>query len=32
MQVRGGVRSSDGIPQSPSQNSDLYFVQLHAFF
>jgi hypothetical protein len=32
VQLRGGVRYSDGIPQIDSQHTRLYFVQLHGFF
>ena len=32
MQLRAGVRANDGIPQNDAQNSDLYFLQLHAYF
>lgn len=31
-QLRIGIRSSDGIPQSNSQNTDSAFIQLHAYF
>lgn len=31
LQLRVGVRAYDGIPQSPLQNRDEYFVQLHGF-
>jgi hypothetical protein len=31
-QLRAGIRSNDGIPQNDAQNSDIVFVQLHAFF
>src|SRR5262249_43099820 len=29
VQLRAGVRYSDGIPQAPSQHGQLYFIQLH---
>lgn len=32
VQLRAGVRYSDGIPQLPSEHARLYFVQLHGFF
>jgi hypothetical protein len=32
VQLRGGVRYSDGIPQIDSQHTRIYFVQLHGFF
>jgi hypothetical protein len=32
VQVRAGVRYSDGIPQTPVQHTRLYFVQVHGFF
>ena len=32
LQVRTGVRYSDGIPQSDAQHARLYFVELHGFF
>lgn len=32
MQLRGGVRIYDGIPQNALQNRNLYFVELHGFF
>jgi hypothetical protein len=32
VQLRAGVRYSDGIPQAPVQNARLFFVQLHGFF
>lgn len=32
LQIRLGTRQSEGIPQSPVQNADLYFVQLHAWY
>jgi hypothetical protein len=31
-QIRAGVRYYDGIPQSDTQNTRLYFVELHGFF
>jgi len=32
LQLRGGVRYADGIPQDPAQHSRLYFVELHGYF
>jgi Phosphate-selective porin O and P len=32
VQLRGGTRISDGIPQINSQHTRLYFVELHGFF
>lgn len=32
VQLRGGVRYYDGIPQIDSQHTRIYFVQLHGFF
>jgi hypothetical protein len=32
VQLRGGVRLSDGIPQLPAEHMKLYFVELHGFF
>ena len=32
LQVRGGARLNDGIPQAPDQHLHLYFVELHGFF
>lgn len=32
LQLRGGVRIQDGIPQIPTQRTKLYFVEFHAFF
>jgi len=32
VQLRGGVRYYDGIPQVPAQHTRLYFVQVHGFF
>jgi hypothetical protein len=32
LQLRGGVRYYDGIPQNDQQNRKLYFLQLHGFF
>jgi hypothetical protein len=32
VQLRAGVRISDGIPQAPVQHTRLFFVQLHGFF
>jgi len=32
MQLRAGVRANDGIPQNDAQNSEIYFLQLHAYF
>ena len=32
VQIRGGARLYDGIPQQPTQNQRLYFVELHGFF
>ena len=32
VQVRGGVRYYDGIPQDNAQHTRLYFVELHGFF
>jgi len=32
MQIRGGARLYDGIPQSDLQNRKLYFLELHGFF
>jgi hypothetical protein len=31
-QIRAGVRYYDGIPQSDTQNTRLYFIELHGFF
>ena len=31
-QLRSGVRLSEGIPQRPQDNTDLVFVELHAWF
>jgi hypothetical protein len=32
VQLRAGVRYSQGIPQAPAENARLFFVQLHGFF
>jgi hypothetical protein len=32
VQLRGGTRISDGIPQINSQHTRIYFVELHGFF
>ena len=32
VQLRGGTRIQDGIPQINSQHTRLYFVELHGFF
>ena len=32
VQLRGGYRYQDGIPQINTQHTKLYFVELHAFF
>jgi hypothetical protein len=32
VQLRGGVRLSDGIPQAPGEHTRLYFLELHGFF
>jgi hypothetical protein len=32
VQVRGGARIQDGIPQIDTQHTKLYFVELHGFF
>jgi hypothetical protein len=32
VQLRGGVRYGDGIPQIPGEHTKLYFVELHGFF
>jgi hypothetical protein len=32
VQLRAGVRYSDGIPQLDSEHTRLYFVELHGFF
>jgi hypothetical protein len=32
VQLRGGVRYQDGIPQIDAQHTRLYFVQVHGFF
>jgi len=32
LQLRAGARLSQGIPQSAAQNTDYYFVQLHAWY
>ncbi|HZR03469.1 MAG TPA: hypothetical protein VFA81_09890, partial [Burkholderiales bacterium] len=32
VQLRGGARIQDGIPQIPTQRTKLYFVELHGFF
>lgn len=32
LQLRGGARAYDGIPQNDLQNRTLYFLELHGFF
>ena len=32
LQLRSGVRISEGIPQDPQANSDEFFINLHAWF
>jgi hypothetical protein len=32
VQLRGGIRYQDGIPQSDAQHTRLYFVEVHGFF
>ena len=32
VQLRAGVRYSDGIPQLDSEHARLYFIELHGFF
>jgi hypothetical protein len=32
VQLRGGARLSDGIPQAPGEHTHLYFLELHGFF
>lgn len=32
LQLRGGARLNDGIPQLPAQHLKVYFVELHGFF
>jgi hypothetical protein len=32
VQLRAGVRYSDGIPQLDSEHTRLYFIGLHGFF
>jgi hypothetical protein len=32
VQLRAGVRYSDGIPQLDSEHTRLYFLELHGFF
>jgi hypothetical protein len=32
VQLRAGVRYSDGIPQLPAEHTRLYFLELHGFF
>jgi hypothetical protein len=32
LQLRGGARLGDGIPQLPDEHLKLYFVELHGFF
>jgi hypothetical protein len=32
VQLRGGVRYGDGIPQIATQHTRLYFIELHGFF
>ncbi len=32
VQVRGGVRDNEGIPQDPSLNTTSYFLELHLYF
>jgi hypothetical protein len=32
LQLRGGARIQDGIPQIDTQHTKLYFVEFHAFF
>jgi len=32
LQLRGGVRYSDGIPQLESEHTRVYFIQLHGYF
>ena len=32
LQLRSGIRYSDGIPQAPIEHTRLYFVELHGYF
>ncbi len=32
LQVRGGVRYSDGIPQDPAEHARIFFAELHGYF
>ena len=32
LQLRGGVRYNDGIPQAPTQHTRQYFAELHGYF
>ncbi len=32
LQLRGGIRYGDGIPQIPTERTKSYFVQLHGYF
>ena len=32
LQLRGGIRYSDGIPQQPLEHTRIYFVELHGYF
>lgn len=32
LQLRGGARLNDGIPQRPDEHLKIYFVELHGFF
>ncbi|MBS0579023.1 MAG: hypothetical protein JSR36_07145 [Proteobacteria bacterium] len=32
LQIRGGFRYNDGIPQADAQHLKLYFIELHGFF
>jgi hypothetical protein len=32
LQLRGGARLNDGIPQAPADHLKVYFVELHGFF
>lgn len=32
IQVRAGLRSSEGIPQQPNRTSELFFLQSHVYF
>ncbi|WP_395344516.1 hypothetical protein PN836_007045 [Ningiella sp. W23] len=32
LQLRGGIRTSEGIPQQPSRTNDFVFLQTHVYF